>query len=253
VIASVSTGSSPHCSPTRTSAGSSPPTAESSSPYHSHGNDRRRCRPDRWDVAGVLVCLAGVAVIMYAPKDQLTVSHRLFRNARPTSAVLLGHSQLIGQKPALPRCSPPSTHSRSRRIGVAVVAKFFRALGDPTWLRLLRFLHEQDAVTEAVAHISGCLWGESPLSCLTGRLRLPASASNRPGLTLHASRRSHHGVGGRRGLRPSAAVPGSSAPCLRRASSVPLGCGCGRCQGAEPAVSLLAGIYRFADIPARRL
>jgi small multidrug resistance family-3 protein len=25
-------------------------------------------RPDRWDVAGALVCLAGVAVIMYAPR-----------------------------------------------------------------------------------------------------------------------------------------------------------------------------------------
>ncbi|GLZ12700.1 UPF0060 membrane protein [Actinomadura sp. NBRC 104425] len=25
-------------------------------------------RPDRWDVAGAVVCLAGVAVIMYAPR-----------------------------------------------------------------------------------------------------------------------------------------------------------------------------------------
>ncbi|WP_380175399.1 YnfA family protein [Kineococcus sp. DHX-1] len=25
-------------------------------------------RPDRWDVAGALVCLAGVAMIMYAPR-----------------------------------------------------------------------------------------------------------------------------------------------------------------------------------------
>ncbi len=25
-------------------------------------------RPDRWDVAGALVCLAGMAVIMYAPR-----------------------------------------------------------------------------------------------------------------------------------------------------------------------------------------
>jgi len=25
-------------------------------------------RPDRWDVVGTLVCLAGVAVIMYAPR-----------------------------------------------------------------------------------------------------------------------------------------------------------------------------------------
>ncbi len=27
-------------------------------------------RPDRWDVIGALVCLAGVAVIMYAPRTQ---------------------------------------------------------------------------------------------------------------------------------------------------------------------------------------
>jgi small multidrug resistance family-3 protein len=26
-------------------------------------------RPDRWDVTGALVCLAGVAVIMYAPRS----------------------------------------------------------------------------------------------------------------------------------------------------------------------------------------
>lgn len=26
-------------------------------------------RPDRWDVAGALLCLAGVAVIMYAPRS----------------------------------------------------------------------------------------------------------------------------------------------------------------------------------------
>ena len=25
--------------------------------------------PDRWDIAGALVCLVGVAVIMYAPRD----------------------------------------------------------------------------------------------------------------------------------------------------------------------------------------
>ncbi|MGW6689599.1 YnfA family protein [Streptomyces sp. NPDC054961] len=27
-------------------------------------------RPDRWDVAGALVCLAGMAVIMYAPRGR---------------------------------------------------------------------------------------------------------------------------------------------------------------------------------------
>jgi small multidrug resistance family-3 protein len=26
-------------------------------------------KPDRWDVAGALLCLVGVAVIMYAPRD----------------------------------------------------------------------------------------------------------------------------------------------------------------------------------------
>jgi small multidrug resistance family-3 protein len=26
-------------------------------------------RPDRWDIAGTLICLAGMAVIMYAPRD----------------------------------------------------------------------------------------------------------------------------------------------------------------------------------------
>jgi small multidrug resistance family-3 protein len=27
-------------------------------------------RPDRWDVIGALICLAGVAVIMYAPRGR---------------------------------------------------------------------------------------------------------------------------------------------------------------------------------------
>lgn len=38
--------------------------------------------------------------------------------------------------------------------GVGVVAKFFRALGDPTRLRLLEFLlHQEHTVTECVAHV----------------------------------------------------------------------------------------------------
>lgn len=38
--------------------------------------------------------------------------------------------------------------------GVGVVAKFFRALGDSTRLRLLEFLlHEEHAVSECVAHV----------------------------------------------------------------------------------------------------
>jgi ArsR family transcriptional regulator, cadmium/lead-responsive transcriptional repressor len=37
---------------------------------------------------------------------------------------------------------------------VAVVARFFRALGDPTRLRLLEFLlHDEHTVTECVAHV----------------------------------------------------------------------------------------------------
>ncbi|HEX5403772.1 MAG TPA: metalloregulator ArsR/SmtB family transcription factor [Pseudonocardiaceae bacterium] len=38
--------------------------------------------------------------------------------------------------------------------GVEVVAKFFRALGDPVRLRLLEFLlHDEHTVTECVAHV----------------------------------------------------------------------------------------------------
>ena len=38
--------------------------------------------------------------------------------------------------------------------GVDTVAKFFRALGDPTRLRLLEFLlHEEHTVTECVTHV----------------------------------------------------------------------------------------------------
>lgn len=38
--------------------------------------------------------------------------------------------------------------------GVGTVAKFFRALGDPTRLRLLEFLlHDEHTVTECVTHI----------------------------------------------------------------------------------------------------
>ncbi|AXB41448.1 ArsR/SmtB family transcription factor [Amycolatopsis albispora] len=38
--------------------------------------------------------------------------------------------------------------------GVEMVAKFFRALGDPARLRLLEFLlHDEHTVTECVAHI----------------------------------------------------------------------------------------------------
>ena len=52
--------------------------------------------------------------------------------------------------------------------GVAVVAKFFRALGDPTRLRLLEFvLDEEHTVTECVQHV-GLAQGRvsTHLSCL---------------------------------------------------------------------------------------
>ena len=39
--------------------------------------------------------------------------------------------------------------------GVAMVAKFFRALGDPTRLRLVEFLlNEEHTVTECIAHVA---------------------------------------------------------------------------------------------------
>jgi DNA-binding transcriptional ArsR family regulator len=42
----------------------------------------------------------------------------------------------------------------SELTGVAVIAKFFRGLGDPTRLRLLEFvLDEERTVTECVAHV----------------------------------------------------------------------------------------------------
>lgn len=52
--------------------------------------------------------------------------------------------------------------------GVALVAKFFRALGDPTRLRLLEFLlHEEHTVTECIARV-GLSQGRvsTHLSCL---------------------------------------------------------------------------------------
>ena len=52
--------------------------------------------------------------------------------------------------------------------GVDTVAKFFRALGDPTRLRLLEFLlHGEHTVTECVAHV-GLSQGRvsTHLSCL---------------------------------------------------------------------------------------
>ncbi len=56
----------------------------------------------------------------------------------------------------------------AQEAGIAVVAKFFRALGDPTRLRLLEFLlHEEHTVTECVKHV-GLAQGRvsSHLACL---------------------------------------------------------------------------------------
>jgi DNA-binding transcriptional ArsR family regulator len=54
--------------------------------------------------------------------------------------------------------------------GVDTVAKFFRALGNPTRLRLLEFLlHDEHTVTECVAHV-GLSQGRvsTHLACLAG-------------------------------------------------------------------------------------
>jgi|SRR5437660_3158221 len=53
--------------------------------------------------------------------------------------------------------------------GVEMVAKFFRALGDPVRLRLLEFLlHDEHTVTECVAHV-GLAQGRvsTHLACLS--------------------------------------------------------------------------------------
>jgi DNA-binding transcriptional ArsR family regulator len=65
---------------------------------------------------------------------------------------------------------------------VDTVAKFFRALGDPTRLRLLEFLvHDEHTVTECVAHI-GLSQGRvsTHLSCLAdcGYVRVRRSGRN---------------------------------------------------------------------------
>jgi DNA-binding transcriptional ArsR family regulator len=48
----------------------------------------------------------------------------------------------------------PATLLPSEPTGRAVIAKFFRALGDPTRLRLLEFvLHEEKSVSQCVEHV----------------------------------------------------------------------------------------------------
>ncbi|MGW5051444.1 ArsR/SmtB family transcription factor [Actinokineospora sp. NPDC004072] len=49
---------------------------------------------------------------------------------------------------------PAATLLPTEPNGVEMVAKFFRALGDPARLRLLEFLlHDEHTVTECVAHV----------------------------------------------------------------------------------------------------
>ncbi|MGH4017069.1 MAG: ArsR/SmtB family transcription factor [Pseudonocardiaceae bacterium] len=53
---------------------------------------------------------------------------------------------------AVPEPAPPLLPTEPN--GVEMVAKFFRALGDPARLRLLEFLlHDEHTVTECVAHV----------------------------------------------------------------------------------------------------
>lgn len=62
----------------------------------------------------------------------------------------------------------PTTLLPAEPTGRAVIAKFFRALGDPTRLRLLQFvLHEEKSVSECVEHV-GLAQGRvsSHLACL---------------------------------------------------------------------------------------
>jgi ArsR family transcriptional regulator, cadmium/lead-responsive transcriptional repressor len=69
---------------------------------------------------------------------------------------------------ALPSDEAPARLLPEGLTGVATVAKFFRALGDPTRLRLLEFLlHDEHTVTECVAHV-GLSQGRvsSHLACL---------------------------------------------------------------------------------------
>jgi ArsR family transcriptional regulator, cadmium/lead-responsive transcriptional repressor len=68
----------------------------------------------------------------------------------------------------VPAAEPLTRLLPERSSGVATMAKFFRALGDPTRLRLLEFLrHDEHTVTECVAHV-GLSQGRvsSHLACL---------------------------------------------------------------------------------------
>lgn len=70
-------------------------------------------------------------------------------------------TEAAGRKPIVLLPSEPN--------GVEVVAKFFRALGDPVRLRLLEFLlHQEHTVSECVAHV-GLSQGRvsSHLACLS--------------------------------------------------------------------------------------
>lgn len=64
-----STGSSRRCSPTPSSVGSSPYGGVFVAGSLAWGMVADGYRPDRWDLAGAAVCLAGVGLIMYAPRS----------------------------------------------------------------------------------------------------------------------------------------------------------------------------------------
>ncbi|MBA3574404.1 MAG: winged helix-turn-helix transcriptional regulator [Pseudonocardiales bacterium] len=59
-----------------------------------------------------------------------------------------------GCVPVTERAEPGPALLPAQAGGVEMVAKFFRALGDPARLRLLEFLlHDEHTVTECVAHV----------------------------------------------------------------------------------------------------
>ena len=82
----------------------------------------------------------------------------------PTSLVAIAPGPGPGPGPAAPSLLPPED------AGVEVVARFFRALGDPARLRLLEFLLDAEyTVTECVTRI-GLSQGRvsAHLACLAG-------------------------------------------------------------------------------------
>ena len=76
----------------------------------------------------------------------------------------------MADRAPLPVTPPPAALLPEEANGVEMVAKFFRALGDPARLRLLEFLlHAEHTVSECVEHI-GLSQGRvsAHLACLAG-------------------------------------------------------------------------------------